>query len=311
MDISIEETDNNKFSEKLGALNDNTLTMRHMSKDDFDIVRNWCVDEEWNIGLYDTQIYYHLDPTGHLIFLKNNEPIGSISLLKHDNNFFTLGPFIVTQACRGKGHGAKIWEKAFYRLKENEEAVILLYAVSKQVSRYAALGFISQFINQRWQLNTKNKLNTPQHFNCERITPPLIKKTSIYDQQFFSSSREIIFTTILNQVSVKGFVIQVDNQIRGFGIIRPCINGYRIGPLIADTLDIAKCLFSTLVNSVTEKSIIVDMPEGNIQGKQLMEYFRLHQITKNNTVAMTKGPVTNEFVRNFNRHYAIFSLEIG
>ena len=304
-------TKDEEVKQKTKSLVAGSTKIRLMKIDDFELVRGWCINEGWNIGLHDKLAYYKADTEGHLIHLENNIPIGSISLIKHTNNFFTIGPFIVKSDYRTKGYGTKIWNRALMRLNGNVEATILLYAVPTQMNYYKRLGFTQQFINQRWQLTTPHNFPLSEKFKCEKITDRLLTKVSQYDKTVFSASREIIFANILNQPDVKGFLIQDDNNVRGFGIVRPCVTGFKIGPLVAETFDIAQCLFAALANSVEKGPIIMDIPDINKQGEKLMTYFGLSRITNNDTIAMTKGQLVPNFTGNFSKHYAIFSLEIG
>lgn len=51
-----------------------------MKPGDFNEINQWCIDEGWNLGLYDSDTYYKIDPKGHFI-LKNDEAIASLSLI--------------------------------------------------------------------------------------------------------------------------------------------------------------------------------------------------------------------------------------
>lgn len=291
--------------------NTDKLIMRHMSMKDFELVRSWCIEEGWNLGLYDASAYYQADPNGHLLFLEKNLPVGSISLVKHSDTFMTIGPYIVKKEYREKGYGAEIWKNAKVNLKSAPNPNILLYSVPAQVHRYSHLNFKSQFTNQRWQLENHLKNDQIKNDGITPITPNLIKQVSHYDKKIFSASRQIVFSEMLTHENIKGFVIQNDNHVMGFGFIRPCIKGYRIGPLMAEDINTAKSLITALVNSVNNRLIIIDSPAVNNERERLMKDLGFSRVEESDTIAMISGPLPCNFLDNIDRYYAIFSLEIG
>ena len=52
-------------------------------------------------------------------------------------------------------------------------------------------------------------------------------------------------------------------QLAGYGVLRPCHVGYKIGPLFADTDRIADTLFQSLCASSHGASVFLDVPEPN------------------------------------------------
>lgn len=36
-----------------------------MMPEDFSEIRQWCINEGWNLGISDNEIYYKIDPEGH------------------------------------------------------------------------------------------------------------------------------------------------------------------------------------------------------------------------------------------------------
>ena len=97
-------------------LEKNTL-VQLMSLHDFQLVRGWCIQEGWNLGLHDASIYFETDPNAHFLFLDKGTAIGSMSLVKHSNHLFTIGPFILVPSHRNKGYGSIIWPcKKLYHL---------------------------------------------------------------------------------------------------------------------------------------------------------------------------------------------------
>lgn len=285
-----------------------TITL--MKPTDFKEINQWCINEGWNLGISDSETYYNIDPSGHFI-LKSDEIMASISLIKHSNHFFTLGPFIVKPSYRQQGVGVVLWDYALARMKdEAPNALIALYAVASQVTRYQKSGFIKQFVNQRWYLKP-SELNVPLHQQCVPITPENIRAVSLYDEHHYFTNREFIFTDMLKKPNIKGLAYMVDNKIKGFGIIRPCVHGFRLGTLVADSKNIAESLILCLQNYSKGEPVFIDVPEQNLEGISCMTALNAVRKPQEDTVTMIKGTLEPYHKDIWNTHFGLLSLEIG
>lgn len=298
---------NNSTIELLGK----TITVSQMQRSDFKEINQWCIDEGWNIGIHDSEIYYKIDPMGHYI-AKTNKSIASLSLMKHSPSFFTLGPFIVHPSVRGQGIGEALWNEAMSRMnQEQPNAVIALYAVSEQVERYKKSGFVPIINIHRWHINT-NARNAPSpNDSCSSITSQLIPSVSAYYQKHEVTNRELLFNELIVKPKTKGLVFMDDNLIKGFGFIRPCVRGFRIGPLIADTPEIANRLMTELLVLAKNAPVFMDVPALNPYGSQSLSLFDAVRAPQEDTVMMMKGTEYTHLMEQWASHYALFSLEIG
>ncbi|MFJ1269894.1 GNAT family N-acetyltransferase [Legionella lytica] len=288
-----------------------TITVSQMQHSDFKEINQWCIDEGWNIGIHDSEIYYKIDPMGHYI-AKTNKSIASLSLMKHSLSFFTLGPFIVHKSYRGQGVGEALWNEAMSRMKqEHPDALIALYAVSEQVARYKKAGFVPVVGVQRWHIHP-NPLNAPLSSNpCSLITSQLIPSISTYYQKQDGTNRELLFNELLLKPETKGLVFMDDNLIKGFGFIRPCVRGFRIGTLVADTPEIATQLMSELLVFAKNDPVFMDVPASNPNSIQSLSPFDAMRAPQEDTVMMIKGTGYTQYLGPMEQLYALFSLEIG
>ena len=60
-----------------------------------------------------------------------------------------------------------------------------------------------------------------------------------------------------------------DAQLKGYGVLRKCRVGHKIGPLFADAPDIAEALFGALCNNALGEQVFIDIPEPNQAGLKL------------------------------------------
>ena len=103
-------------------------------------------------------------------------------------------------------------------------------------------------------------------------------------------------------------LVSVENkQIQGYGMIRKCRTGYKIGPLFAEDFIVADDLFQSLVSSVSEDSpVFLDIPEINPLAVKLVSKYAME---KNFTTARmyTKVPPKLPIERIF----GVTTYEVG
>jgi hypothetical protein len=58
-------------------------------------------------------------------------------------------------------------------------------------------------------------------------------------------------------------------KLKGYGVLRKCRVGYKIGPLFADHPEIAKALFGALCNHAIGEAVAMDIPGPNQAAMQL------------------------------------------
>jgi GNAT superfamily N-acetyltransferase len=298
---------NHSIIELLGK----TMTVTLMQPADFKEINQWCIDEGWNIGIYDSEIYYKIDPMHHYI-AKTNERVASLSIIKHSPTFFTLGPFIVHKSYRGQGVGEALWNEAMTQIiKEYPDAHIALYAVSEQVERYKKADFIPVLTIQRWHLDSNKSLSTSISHQCTTITNKLIPSVGRYYQNHYVTNRDLLFNELLLKPETNGLVFMDDNVIKGFGFIRPCVRGFRIGALVADTPEIAQILIAGLLVFAQSAPVFIDVPDSNPHTIGCMNAFHAVRAPQEDTIMMIKGTGYSSYLKKWEQHYGLFSLEIG
>jgi hypothetical protein len=128
-----------------------------------------------------------------------------------------------------------------------------------------------------------------------------------YDQNFFPQTRERFLTAWIGQPGVISRVVMIDGILHGFGVIRPCETGYKIGPLFADEESIAQQLFDTLSASVERGAQIqFDIPAINLGARVLAERQGMTPVFE--TARMYTGEVPK---LDITRIYGITSFELG
>ncbi|WP_299486310.1 GNAT family N-acetyltransferase [Acaryochloris sp. IP29b_bin.137] len=239
--------------------------IRPAQKQDLATIRAWAVQESWNPGRYDLEVYWQQNSL--LVGWLADQPIGCISAAAYDADFGFLGCYLVDCRHRGHGYGRFLWEKAISSLPSG--CIGLEGAVALQET-YLRHGFVKSCLHVRHQLlsganGTIEKPLQPIH------TIPF-EQVLDYDTRHFVGMRSHFLRHWLASPKMQGWGYMQAGQLQGYGLIRPAEMGYRIGPLFADSAAIAQTLLAALCTvPPPNQPIFMDVPTLNHQAKQLMK----------------------------------------
>lgn len=276
--------------------------IENMSPENIRLAIKWASNEGWNPGLHDDECFYAANPNGFFIGKLNGEPIGCISAVKYENKFGFLGLYIVKEEYREKGYGIALWQKAMEYLSGCNAG---LDGVVAQQENYKKSGFVLAHRNIRYELKEK-----PNSITLDKNILPAdsvsYDSLSIYDKKHFLYSRDAFLQKWIEQPNATCHVYLEDGSIKGYGVVRHCGSGYKIGPLFSDTAEIAEALFLSLVNTTSDGSVFLDVPEVNPDAVLLAEKYSMVKVFETATM-YTKGdpglPLQNI--------YGITSFELG
>jgi GNAT superfamily N-acetyltransferase len=239
--------------------------IRAVSAAEFASAVDWAAAEGWNPGLDDLAVFHAADPQGFLMGFIDGEPVSSISVVRYGDDFGFLGFYIVDPKHRGTGVGIATWNAGIEHLKGR---TIGLDGVVAQQDNYRKSGFALSGRNIR-HTGVPNRSAVAQK-DCEirPVEADDLDMLADYDRAHFSADRSgFLQQWVLPGGSVrrKSLLALSGGSVAGYGTIRACRTGYKIGPLFADHADIAETLFASLAGSVAANSeVSLDTPEGNV-----------------------------------------------
>lgn len=280
----------------------NDLHIKTMSRVELDFAIELAADEGWNPGLYDADSFYNSDPNGFLIGYLNDKPVGCISAVSYENKFGFVGFYIIIPEYRGKGYGIQLWNAAMERLKDHN---IGLDGVIEQQENYKKSGFKFAYSNIRFEwINKAESFVNKNIIDTSSISFDQLKD---YDRNFFHADRTDFLISWLKMPKSFSFVYTTGRQIKGYGVIRKCRVGYKIGPLFSENTEIAERLFLKLCSSVDKNSkIYIDVPEVNIEGMKLAEKYHMKKVF--GTARMYTGNFPN---LPLNKIFGVTTFELG
>ncbi|WCN14112.1 GNAT family N-acetyltransferase [Marinomonas mediterranea] len=297
-------------------MSNKTFSIKTMTTVELSLAVEWAAEEGWNPGRFDASLYHAADPNGFLMSYLGEEPIGCISVVKYDDSFGFLGFYIVKPEYRGQGYGIQIWNEG---LRYLEGCNIGLDGVLAQQENYKKFGFKLAYRNIRFegtggvesldglnaQLNTQ--FNAPNSARLVRLGDLPLEKIQAYERPFFPANRAGFNRLWINQLDAEAIGIVEGHELVAMGVIRKSRDGYKIGPLYADTPDLADTLFLALnAGTAKEDRVFLDVPEINASALSLASRYNMEPSFE--TARMYTG-VFPELP--FERFFGVLSFEIG
>ncbi len=283
-----------------------SLPIRTLLPGENGLALDWAAAEAWNPGLFDSKPFLAADPGGFLAGFVNGEPVAVISAVRYDAGHGFIGFYIVQPEWRGRRHGWALWQAAMSRL---QGCNVGLDGVLAQQDNYRRSGFQLAWRNVRYE--GKGSSGPPVDLPAGQQIVPLASlpfDTVVrYDSAFFPADRSRFLQSWISQPQTTAFAFLCDRQIAGYGVLRPCRTGYKIGPLFADTAGAGEALFTTLCNQVPPTApVFLDVPEKHREAVFLAERHGMQAMFE--TARMYTGPVPDISLL---RTYGITSFELG
>lgn len=240
--------------------NPKNFIIRNMTLEEVEsIAIEWAAKEGWNPGIHDAESFYLPDPDGFLVGLLNDQPIACISAVAYNEDFGFIGFYIVHPEFRSQGYGIQMWNAAMEHLQNRN---IGLDGVFDQQENYKKSGFKLAYSNIRYEsISKKSNFNSSEVLNLLSVP---FEKVLKYDGAVFPVSRPEFLKSWIHQKNSLALGIMDDFSLVGYGVIRKCRTGYKIGPLFADSTELANQLFHSLCNfAIPDTPIFIDIPEPN------------------------------------------------
>jgi hypothetical protein len=257
------------------------FAIREMRPSDLETALSWAAQEGWNPGLYDVASFYATDPNGFFIGELDGEPISCISAVAYGDSFGFIGFYIVRSSFRGQGYGWQTWQHGMSYLGNRN---IGLDGVVAQQENYRKSGFSLAYRNIRYQGSFSLLHDRSSHLlNAASIPFDQLLK---FDAQFFPVPRPSFLQAWIAQPGSISLVRQEGENLLGYGVIRPCQVGWKIGPLFALNETIADELFSNLVAYTNGATCFLDIPEPNSAALNLVKNHLMTPVFEQNQPAL-------------------------
>jgi len=275
-------------------------TVRTMRREELDLAVEWAAAEGWNPGLRDADCFWAADPQGFLVGELDGQPVATISAVNY-GTFGFVGFYIVRPDMRGKGYGLTIWNEAMLRMSGVNAG---LDGVLAQEAAYRRSGFKTAYSNIRFSWD-----QPPDPCVAERLVPledMPFAEIAAYDGHSFPAPREAFLRCWLSMPNARGLAVVREGEILGYGVVRTCLEGSKIGPLFAEDCEVAETLLLGLGAASEQGPVFLDVPETNVRGVRMAGRYGMTEVFR--TVRMYTGPEPDIDVFKV---FGVTSFELG
>jgi ribosomal-protein-alanine N-acetyltransferase len=293
------------------------LSIRPLAPRDIPVVIDWARAEGFTPGVGDVTIYRHTDRQGLWLGWLGEEPVGCIAGVRYSAAYGFIGLFLVAPAHRGRGHGVALWRHAMQHL--GDLPCIGLEAAPERLDDYAGWGFQPASPTVRWQLISDGAFASDPSGEAGGDGPALrllegeavpAAAVQAYDVRREPSPRpHFLADWLRHPAGTVLALVDAAGVCHGFGRIRPCLlrrgEGWRIGPLLADSPALAARLLTALIDR-HPGVVLIDAPGANPAAAALLE--QLGFMPLSHTVRMYRG---QEPAVPLHEVYGLACLELG
>lgn len=273
--------------------------VRTMRADEIGLVLDWAAAEGWNPGLADAQCFTVVDAGGFLVGEFEGKAAATISTVVYDDRFAFLGFYIVRPDLRGRGFGMRIWQAGMAHAGGRS---VGLDGVVAQQANYRKSGFVLAHTNFRYG-------GVPLRTGGPNATVPLrevaFEQVVASDATVYPATRAVFLRAWIGAPGHRSRALIRDGELAGWGVIRPCRTGRRIGPLVASDRVAAEQVFDALVGD-EDGEVFIDVPQPNAPAAALAAARGLVPVFE--TARMYSGAIRPVALE---RVFGVTSLELG
>jgi hypothetical protein len=213
----------------------------------------WARAEGWNPGLDDAAAFQAADPEGFIGAFVDGEMVAGIAAVAYGVSYGFIGLYITRADRRGHGHGKAVWTAGMARLAGR---TIGLDGVDAQFENYRRKGFAPAYRTIRFGgVFVDRGLAGP---SIVAVTPDLLPGILAFDRRSFPEPREAFLARWLRLPHAAAVAITGD-EVTGYGVIRRCHAGWKIGGVSALDDATAGALVRHLAVTV-DGEIFIDVP---------------------------------------------------
>jgi GNAT superfamily N-acetyltransferase len=243
------------------------FTLGPMSEAETATLATWAAAEGWNPGPFDLATAWRVESQAFIALRHHGVLAGGGCGLSYGGRFGFMGLFIVDRPWRSQGLGARLWHHRLHHLlaRLQPDAAIGMDGVIDMVPFYRRGGFEPAYRHVRYQGVARPSLGAA----AEPLSHVSFDRIQAFDDRYSPAPRHSFLRAWLAQPGIRALVVRSGDEVLGYGVMRPCLKGFKLGPLLAVDADVASTLVNQLLSMVPGEQVQWDVPEANAAAVQL------------------------------------------
>ena len=209
----------------------------------------------WNQTAADWQMLLEQSRTGSFIAMLDGTEAGTVTTVSYQDRLHWIGMVLVAEEYRRRGIGRALLERAIASVVS--QGVVCLDATPAGKRLYERLGFQEIYELARY-LRKPVQLRPQPASMCQPLTPERLPWVVEYDLTVFGVDRSAILTALQGRTPQLAFYAEQEGKLTGYCLGREGSRYTQIGPVVADSLEVARNLLLTALQNVQQQEVIVD-----------------------------------------------------
>ena len=236
--------------------------IRRLKPSEFPLAVEWAAKEGWNPGQADAEVFFNADPEGFWAAFDKKGMAAVMSAVQYSSDFGFVGFYICREDRRGSGLGYRLWQTV---LKDSVLKTTGLDGVVDQQDNYRKSGF--EFAHRNVRYGGIVQTQMPSNDDLFDLLIDDIAIIDAFEQtsKLFAESRIEFLRGWIGNENHTALGLKGPMGVRGYGVIRPCEEGHKVGPLFAANAEDAQILFDALLASREDQGgkVFLDVPQPN------------------------------------------------
>ena len=291
---------------------------RPLVRAELDLLLAMAAAEGWNPGAGDAAAFWDADPEGFLGVERDGELVGGVSAVATAGAQGFIGLFLVRPDLRSQGLGGPVFARAVESLRDRlgPDAPIALDGVMEREDYYSRQGFVRCHVSRRMEGTGAAALAAwPPSWPADaaealRVVPLAalaFDDVVAFDAQHYGAARpDFLRRWITPAGGLALGAVDPDGSLRAAGVVRPCVTGFKVGPLFALDAGAARLVLRGLLEHVGAATVVLDVPDVNADAVALAAALGWTEVF--GCVRMVLGPVP---ALPWDRIYGLTTFELG
>lgn len=281
-------------------------TIRRLARAEQELLVQWAAQEGWNPGLHDSELFWQLDDEGFLGIMLDSELAGGGAIIKHGPRFGFMGLFIMRPSI-----ALENWAPS------SGTPVAMPCWIASSLGRPLAWmpwmrwypstrgGFVPQTRQSRFEWQVPRQ-GLEAAGDIPKLDAVDFEQLLQFDRSCFPVTRDKYLRMWIQQPDSHAFGLVQADQIQGYGVMRRCMSGWKIGPLFAVSPIAARRLLLAFGQRAAGSLLYLDVPENSPAAQQLCHSFGMREVF--GCVRMYLGAAPDLATE---RIYSITTFEVG
>jgi GNAT superfamily N-acetyltransferase len=242
------------------------LAVRHLTSGDLDAAMRLKEAAGWNQVRGDWEAVLQVEPEGCFAGEVDGWVVATATAVKWDSSLGWIGMVLVDPAHRRQGHATRMMERCIEYL-EPRCSCIKLDATDDGARVYSRMGFQHEYTVQRWRRPEGS--SGARSVRVLPLGPADLPSAMEMDRQAFGADRGRLLDWY---VRVCGGAVQrlgVSGTLGGFALGRPGSSAFQMGPVVAESPEVAAELMAAVLEKV-KGPVIADFPDANPAVRDLL-----------------------------------------